>query len=535
MLTLRDTLLHYKRPDVQKEMVQSAKNRELGVMFNQKFGSRPDTLNYPADVLEFVKKGATSFHLSEELWENPLQIKTDMTKKEISELRIGWDFVLDVDFEVWEITKIITDLLIKALKQHNVSAISCKFSGNKGFHIGVPFEAFPEKVIIEGKMIETKDLFPSGVQRIAEYLMDYIDSKYTNFELSKKIVKTQDFLDYLKEKNKTLSDVSVEVCGNKKCSKYGTIIKRQKLDNETEFVCGKCNHSIKTKEKIRLMECPKCKARKINVIMKKIKSTTNQHLCPSCKKDKFINKVDLKIDTILISSRHLFRGPYSMHEKSKLVSIPINPNKVLEFKKIFAQPKNIILNKYFFLSRENIKRGEGKKLITQAFDHHPNIEEERIIKDVSYEDIKDAIPEQLFPPCIQEGFNGLKDGRKRFLFTLINFLTSVGWNYDQVEDYMHRWNKNNETPIREVLIKGQIRYHKQQKKKVLPPNCDNKMYFMDIGICKPDALCNNIKNPVSYARIKAKSISQNKKKSRKKKTPTKPINKENKADKTKKE
>ncbi|MCK5107682.1 MAG: hypothetical protein KAQ83_03065 [Nanoarchaeota archaeon] len=535
MLTLRDTLLHYKRPDVQKAMVLSAKNRELGVMFNQKFGRRPDTLNYPADVLEFVKKGATSFHLSEELWEDPLQIKTDMPKKEMSELRIGWDLVLDVDFEVWEITKIITDLLVKALKQHKISSISCKFSGNKGFHLGVPFEAFPEKVIVEGVMKETKDLFPESVQRIAEYLMDYIDSKYTNFELSKKIVKSPEFIDYLKEKKKTLEEVSIEVCGNKKCSKYGAVIPRKKATEETEFICSICNNNIKTKEKIRFMKCPKCEKNGINNIMKKIKTSSNKQICPACEKDKFINKVDLKIDTILISSRHLFRGPYSMHEKSKLVSIPINPDKILEFKKIFAEPKNIILNKYFFLNRDNVKKGEGKNLITQAFDSRPEIEEERIVKEVNYEDIKDAIPEQLFPPCIQEGFKGIKDGRKRFLFTLINFLTSVGWNYDQVEDYMHRWNKNNELPIREVLIKGQIRYHKQQKKKVLPPNCDNKMYFMDIGICKPDALCKNIKNPVSYARIKAKSISENKKKPKKKKPSKTPINKDNPPPKNKKE
>ena len=34
-----------------------------------------------------------------------------------------------------------------------------------------------------------------------------------------------------------------------------------------------------------------------------------------------------------ISSRHLYRMPYSLHEKSGLVSIPFNPEKVMLFRK----------------------------------------------------------------------------------------------------------------------------------------------------------------------------------------------------------
>ena len=511
MLTLSQTLLHYKRPEVQKEIILSAKNREVGVMLNEKFGKRPDALTFPGDIMEFVKSGATSFHFSEELWQNPLQIKTDMTKRETLDLRIGWDLVLDVDFEVWEVTKIITDLLIKALKRHHISSVTCKFSGNKGFHIGVPFQSFPDKVNIKGNLVETKELFPEGVQRIAKYLMDYIDNKYNYFELSRMIVKNKFFIDYLIKNNKILSDVSVEVCGNKSCSGYGKQIPQNHTKNKTEFICEKCGKNIK-QENTKMMQCPKCK-----ILMKKISNGSNKKVCPYCKQNKFINKVDLKIDTILISSRHLFRGNLSMHEKSGLISIPINPDKVLEFRKVFAQPKNIIFGKYKFLSRKNIPKGEAERLIIQSFDYNPDIEHEKEKKELSYEDIKDAIPEDLFPPCIKEGFKGLKDGRKRYLFVIINFLTSVGWHYDQVEEYMLKWNKNNETPLREVLIKGQLRYHKSQKKKILPPNCSNKMYYMDIGICKSDSLCQNIKNPVSYTRIRAKNINKTKKKTKKSK------------------
>ena len=79
---------------------------------------------------------------------------------------------------------------------------------------------------------------------------------------------------------------------------------------------------------------------------------------------------------------------------------------------------------------------------------------------------------------------------------------------------MTEWNKRNDEPLREVNLLGQIRYHKRNKKKILPPNCDNASYYKDIGICEPDNLCNRIKNPVNYSRIKIKSV---KKKSKRKK------------------
>ena len=94
---------------------------------------------------------------------------------------------------------------------------------------------------------------------------------------------------------------------------------------------------------------------------------------------------------------------------------------------------------------------------------------------------------------------GLSDGRKRALFILINFLTSLGWNYDDIEKYLKEWNKKNNEPLRENYLLGQLRYHKTQKKKILPANCNNMMYYVDIGVCKPDNLCTKIKNPVSYA------------------------------------
>jgi len=427
MIPLNVTLSHYKRKDVQEAMIKAAENREVTVRFGDKFGQRPDVLNNPNDVLELAKQKATSFHSSEELWSNPLQLSPNMKKHEIDELRSGWDLVLDIDCSFYEYSKIAADLVIKALKFNELKAVSCKFSGNKGFHIGVPFEAFPE--IIRNEKIS--NMFPDAARRIAFYIKELIKKP-----LGEKIMQF--------EKND-----------------FSKIIE-------------------KTKEH----------PRKIRYFEKDEYGADVPHL----NAEPFLN-----IDTILISSRHLYRMPYSLHEKSGLVSIPLNPEKVLEFKKEDADPKNLKISKFTFLDAKNIVKGEARKLLMQAFDFSASKEEEiKVDKKKDYE-IKDALPEEYFPPCIKLISKGLPDGRKRSLFILINFLTSLGWGYKDIEVYLKEWNKKNPEPLREVNLLGQLRYHKQQKKKILPPNCNNNMYMVDIGVCKPDNLCSKIKNPVSYA------------------------------------
>jgi len=54
MLPLNVTLSYYKRRDIQEEIIKAAKNREIAVRFDDKFGSRPDVLNNPNDILELA-------------------------------------------------------------------------------------------------------------------------------------------------------------------------------------------------------------------------------------------------------------------------------------------------------------------------------------------------------------------------------------------------------------------------------------------------------------------------------------------------
>src|SRR3989344_7891959 len=91
-------LKYYSRRDVQKEIVEISKNREIAVNFGDKgYGKRPDVIQFENDVYELAKKGATSFHISEERWQNPLLIKTGMARKQLDDLRMGWDLLIDLD------------------------------------------------------------------------------------------------------------------------------------------------------------------------------------------------------------------------------------------------------------------------------------------------------------------------------------------------------------------------------------------------------------------------------------------------------
>jgi len=437
MIDIGTVLRHYKRKEIQDEMVAAGTGREVAVKYGDKgFGKRPDVLNYPKDVIEFAKQYATSFHVSEEHWSNPLNLSPELKKEELEDLRSGWDLVLDIDCLYWEYSKMTAHLLVQALKQHGVKSISCKFSGNKGFHLGVPFQAFP--VLLHNK--PTKEFFPEGAKRIAFYLTDVIRKP-----LSKEILKSN-----------TVED---------------------------------------------------------------IKNTTGKPFNEIIKDKQFNPYSVIEIDTLLISSRHLYRMPYSLHEKSGLSSVPIDPEKVLDFDKKTAEPDNVKLSKFRFLDTSKTQENEAKNLILQAFDF--KIPEEKIKTrdyDREFETLTEAIPADFFPPCMHNILNGLEDGRKRSMFILINFLSNVGYEYDKIDEILHEWNKRNKEQLREVVLKGQVRYRKTAKAKVLPPNCNNLSYYKNFGVCTPDNFCPRIKNPVNYAVLKARFAQGKEKKGRKKLT-----------------
>ena len=101
----------------------------------------------------------------------------------------------------------------------------------------------------------------------------------------------------------------------------------------------------------------------------------------------------------------------------------------------------------------------------------------------------------------------MEDGKKRGIFCLMNFLGKIGWTKPQIENFLQEWNKEkNPEPLREVYLKGQMASFQAGGK--LPPNCNNEAYYLGLNVCKPDGLCQKIKNPVNYTILKWKRYLQ---------------------------
>lgn len=207
------------------------------------------------------------------------------------------------------------------------------------------------------------------------------------------------------------------------------------------------------------------------------------------------------IDPVAISSRHLVRCPYSLHEKTWLISIPLDKRKIPSFSKEEAHPLKASFE-VDFLTRENCKLYSAKELFLQAFDWAARHEvEESVSRQIGekFELPKQAIPEQFFPPCIKSILRGVSDGRKRSVFILINFLRLLGYDWGAVEKIIWEWNKRNVEPLRDSYINSQLNWHKKLREVYTPPNCDHENYYRNIGVCAPDELCKKIKNPLTYA------------------------------------
>ncbi len=416
-------LRFYKRKDIQNAIIAAAGNREIGIRYGDGFGKRPDILIYPREVLELALQGATSFHCSEERWSNPISLSSEGNRKDQDELRTGWDLLLDIDCAFLEYSKIAAHTIITFLSYCGVREISCKFSGGKGFHIGIPFEAFPRKV---GNML-TKDLFPEAPRKIALYIKESIKG-----ELGKRILEFE----------------------------------------KGDFSAIREKVALPAEEIVRTERTPLGETRKLDV-------------------DRF-----LEIDTILLASRHLYRMPYSLHEKEGLVSVPIDPWKVLAFEKPMARPERVSAPMLTFLDRQSM--GESaRKLLLQALDfrirERDDGENPRHFEEVS---VESPITENFFPPCMQSILKGMDDGKKRGVFCLMNFLGKTGWSKNDIEKLLHEWNAKNRQPLREVYIKGQLNHFTPGGR--LPPNCNNDAYYPSMGVACKAEHCRKFKNPVNY-------------------------------------
>src|SRR3989338_156768 len=163
----RITHIYYSNPEVQKAILEFSRNREVVPIYFESFGKRPDTIQYGSDINGLVKKGATSFHASEEIWEDPLRISSDWNIRELNDARKSWDLVIDIDSKYLDYSKMAAILMINAIERLGVKNYGIKFSGSKGFHIIISGKAFPK----EYKGIKTKEMFPEWPRAICDYFI----------------------------------------------------------------------------------------------------------------------------------------------------------------------------------------------------------------------------------------------------------------------------------------------------------------------------------------------------------------------------
>ncbi|MDY6777732.1 MAG: hypothetical protein SVU32_03640 [Candidatus Nanohaloarchaea archaeon] len=163
---------YYLQDAVVGQMTETAKHREFAPTYPRGYGSRPDAVNFPEDFKNFVRKGAIAFHGSVELWKNPLLIgRTDQDT-----LRQGWDLVIDIDADDGiRYAKQAVRELLNEFKRHGIDPdlVSAKFSGNRGFHLGIKRECFPDSIGGE----DIASLYPKLPQAIVGYLRDRIEDR----------------------------------------------------------------------------------------------------------------------------------------------------------------------------------------------------------------------------------------------------------------------------------------------------------------------------------------------------------------------
>lgn len=392
--------LYYSKKEIQKAIFEFCKNRETVPSFMmESFGKRPDTLEYPSDIFQLVKRGATSFHCSQEIWENPLEISTDKVTEELDELRIGWDLLIDIDSKYLDYSKIMAELIIKVFNFHGIKNVGVKFSGSKGFHIIIPFKAFPKQINSE----ETSLKFPEWPRAITKYILSTIKK-----ELVERISS-------LERKSKYIKDVQA-----------------------------------------------------------------SEEVIP---------------DLVLVSSRHLFRAPYSLHEKTSLASVVIDPKKISEFEVSWANPMNV-QTKNFMPDSTN---EEAKELLVSALDwekENSTNEEKKSYSKQDFAPIKlEKISDDFFSPSIKKILEGIDDGRKRALFILLGLFRSIGMEREELEKRIEEWNKKNKIPLKKGYIKAQIDW--SYRNKVVPPPNFDKDHYKGIGLePTPEEL--KMRNPVTY-------------------------------------
>ena len=422
-----------------------------------------------------------------------------MPKKEADELRQGWDLLIDIDCEHgMKYSAMAAKAITATFRQHGINNYGLKFSGSKGFHILVPWKAFPKEI----NGMDISNLFPEFPRKLVAYIRHY----------SSRVIQTMlpdEFYEKFKDKLK-----SGYVCKN--CGEFADEYLR------VEFFCESCNITEEKNFKDGKGALPKCYRCKQKMQYRPKKKFV---ICQKCEissikdPENFSKDLDIfslmGLDLVLVSPRHLFRMPYSLHEKSSLVSVVIDEKDLdifiedESYKERIADPLRIEIKDFMPDSKEN----EAAELVMQALDWSKDSGLDKELEkktEGKYSGFKAMelknIKDEQFPPCIKKILEGMKDGKKRALFMLINFFRSIGMEKALLEEKIYEWNEKNEEPLKKSYITSQLNWT-YQRKPLLPPNCRDS--YRDLGVCFPDRTCDKIKNPVNYTVRKNFSANNN--------------------------
>jgi hypothetical protein len=374
------------------------------------FGSRPNVIFYKNDLLQMINQGAVSFHCSVERWKNPLSLRTGMQREELDDNRAGWDLIIDIDCDKGlGYSKKAAIIICKTLEEFGINNYGIKFSGNRGFHIGVPFESFPESITGIGNI---EKQYPRVPKIIIEYLSYFIKK-------------------------------------------------------ELQEAFGEDPDNI------------------------------------------------LKLDAAVAASRHMFRMPYSLHQKTFLASVTLTKDQIENFNPDDAKPENVKEVKPFL--KFDVVENEAVELLRSAIFWDSRREKAKPKHDLGEFKVPiNAIEPKYFPPCIKTTLEGLEDGKKRSVFALTTFLHNIGWKKEDVMKMILDWNKKNKPPIEENVILSGIKHQYKTGNPQMAPNCNNPGFYKDYSVCTPDEFCKTIHNPVTYTLNRAKRVAKRRRKPRKK-------------------
>ena len=502
---------YYLREEILNSFYENSRDKEMvPVFYSRKYGKRPSYAEFPGDIRFWIKQGASSFHCSVENWKNPINIVN--SKHAMDENRTSFDLLFDIDADKGiEFAKVAAILLIEELKQHKIKNIYAKFSGNRGFHVAVSHKTMPKYI---GQK-ETKYMFPILLQQTASYLRIRIKKKlaeqYSKL-LNKNIIDPYQYVDieenwsnrhlfrmpYSLNEKTYLASVVLDINKIKYFKKKDADIEQIKKvkdflkkgdENESQTLLVRANDYFSFEEEKTFNEVKKEKSIGFE---NKIKSKTKENL-------------QNKIKNIPLSQRMAYREALS---GDGALLFDFKPHKKKAGTKK-GKTESTLTNKeksIYELFVDDI--GEKEVILSDkktSLLFVPEIISNRI-RSLKYSKNIKSISFKYFPPCIKTILAGIDDGKKRAVFILINFLTSCGWQKENIKELLLEWNTKNKEPLKEHYITSQISYAKEGSDAVFPPNCKKSGYYGDIEVCHRDEFCIeiNITNPVFYALTKDK-------------------------------